>query len=71
MWSALILSVALLAATAVPVEGAPEAAPGANTITLASRKVPRGSSYVPGLRKRALRPFNVPLIDFFLGTDLQ
>lgn len=38
-------------------------------IALTSRKVHRGHS--SGLRKRALKPVNVPLLDFFNQTDLQ
>jgi len=36
------------------------------TVTLSSRKVERGS-----IRRRALSPSNVPLLDYFNGTDLQ
>lgn len=38
-------------------------------IALTSRKVSKGHS--SGLRKRALKPANVPLVDFFNQTDLQ
>lgn len=38
-------------------------------IALTSRKIPKGHS--SGLRKRALNPVNVPLVDFFNQTDLQ
>lgn len=37
------------------------------TISLQSRRSPKESP----LRRRALSPSNVPLADFFLGTDLQ
>jgi hypothetical protein len=36
------------------------------TVTLSSRKVERGS-----IRRRALSPSNIPLQDYFDGTDLQ
>ncbi|KAI0692888.1 acid protease [Cytidiella melzeri] len=50
---------------AVPAPAVPRASP--QTITLSSRLIPRGSS----LGRRALSPINVPLADYFNGTDLQ
>ena len=55
----------LASGISVPVEAAPAATP--YTIALQSRTSPKGSL----LRRRALEPINVPLDDFFLGTDLQ
>ena len=37
------------------------------TIHLQARVAPLGSSF----KRRAVSPFNLPLQDFFLGTDLQ
>ncbi|OCH90671.1 acid protease [Obba rivulosa] len=71
MWSVLVLALALLSVAATGAEGMPVAASSPRAISLTSRRVPRNGRYVPGLRKRALKPFNVPLTDFFLGTDLQ
>ncbi|KAH9944875.1 acid protease [Amylocystis lapponica] len=42
---------------------------GSQKIALTSRKAPR--SYASGLRRRKLSPANLPLTDFFKGTDLQ
>ena len=47
--------------------GAYAEGPVPQKITLTSRVAPKGSS----LKGRALSPVNVPLADFFKGTDLQ
>ncbi|KAF4620730.1 hypothetical protein D9613_001014 [Agrocybe pediades] len=41
------------------------------TISIQSRALPKGYRSSSSLRRRALDPVNVPLDDFFLGTDLQ
>ncbi|KAJ3743134.1 acid protease [Lentinula detonsa] len=56
-----ILGFALFAIADNPIESGPQ------KITLASRIAPLGKS----LKRRALSPSNIPLADFFKGTDLQ
>ena len=51
--------------TAVPTTSQPRAAP--QTISLTSRKIARGAARA----RRALSPIDVPLADYFNGTDLQ
>ncbi|KAF9051126.1 acid protease [Hymenopellis radicata] len=70
--SVLLLYIALACYTAAsaspsPKQTVPRASASPSKIQLQSRKVPAGSS----LRRRALGPANIPLDDFFKGTDLQ
>jgi hypothetical protein len=55
----------VLAVGATPTSLRQRAVP--QTITLTSRKVAESSSHF----RRALSPINVPLTDYFNGTDLQ
>lgn len=57
-----VICTAVLAASASP--ALPRASP--HTIKLSSRKLTSG-----GPVRRALAPFEVPLTDYFNGTDLQ
>ncbi|KAF9023230.1 acid protease [Hymenopellis radicata] len=63
---ALVCSTAAFASPS-PKQTVPRGAASPSKIQLQSRKVLAGSS----LRRRALGPANVPLDDFFKGTDLQ
>ena len=64
MSTALALGVLALAALH-EVAAVPKPVP----ITLQARKAPKG--FLSGLRRRALDAIEVPLDDFFQGTDLQ
>ncbi|KAI0823654.1 acid protease [Trametes gibbosa] len=64
------VTLALLAlATSSEVAAVSQLVPKPQKIALQSRKTPRG--HVTALRRRAAHAINVPLDDFFLGTDLQ
>ncbi|KZP03736.1 acid protease [Athelia psychrophila] len=61
------IALGLLAATAVA-----DAAPSPATISVSSRRLSRASSpFGSSSRRRAAGPANLPLTDFYRGTDLQ
>ncbi|KAI0084066.1 acid protease [Irpex rosettiformis] len=63
--SAFVALVFAAVASAIP---APVAHASPQTISLTSRRIPRGSN---SISRRALSPIGVPLNDYFNGTDLQ
>ena len=66
IFSLILITLSLTAvASAVVLHGGTQAKP--QTICLTSRRTPRGSTF----GKRALSSVNVPLADYFNGTDLQ
>lgn len=57
----------LLAVTAIA-----EATPSPATISVSSRRIsPDSSSFGSSSRRRSVAPANLPLADFYKGTDLQ
>lgn len=66
MWSLFLLT---LVSTQYAVEAVPltPAAPTPQTIAITARKVTSNNR----LSRRALKSYNLPLQDFYLGTDLQ
>ncbi|KAF4621422.1 hypothetical protein D9613_001022 [Agrocybe pediades] len=67
-FSSLLSSLLLLVPPAM-VNAQASASP--QTISIQSRALPKGFRSSSSPRRRALDPVNVPLDDFFLGTDLQ
>lgn len=66
MFTSAILTLGLVAASA---SAAPRPASDVQPIPLTARKVPKGR--VATLRKRAGTSVNIPLDDYYNGTDLQ
>lgn len=65
MFTSTILTLGLVAAAGA----APRPANEVQPIPLTARKVPKG--HVAALRKRAGTSVNIPLDDYYNGTDLQ
>ncbi|KAL6301849.1 acid protease [Sparassis latifolia] len=62
-----MLDILQLALAALALSSAGSASP--HTVALTSRSIPKG--HIPALRRRGLSAVDVPLEDYFSGTDLQ